>query len=82
MATLTKFPSVKRFGVRYGRTLKEKFGKIEKERLERSLCPLCRKTKMKRLAAGIWECKKCNVKIAGAAYTVQRIVKQTTAEKE
>ncbi|MBI3033782.1 50S ribosomal protein L37ae [Candidatus Woesearchaeota archaeon] len=68
MVTETKYGSVKRFGVRYGRSLKEKFGKIEQGRHENSLCPYCRKTQMKRLAAGIWSCRKCNIKLAGGAY--------------
>ena len=68
MATVTKYGSVKRYGVRYGRRVKEKVGKIEQARQENSLCPMCRKIDMKRLAAGIWFCKKCNVKMAGGAY--------------
>ncbi len=81
MATLTKYPSVKRFGVRYGRRVKETFGKIEKAGRETSLCPLCRRMRVKRLAAGIWSCKKCNVKMAGGAYSVSKMAKET-AEAE
>ncbi|MBI2133536.1 50S ribosomal protein L37ae [Candidatus Woesearchaeota archaeon] len=73
MATLTKYGSTKRFGPRYGRRVKEKFGKIEKERNESSTCPQCRKTRMKRLASGIWSCKKCNIKMAGGAYIIRKI---------
>ncbi|MBI2142430.1 50S ribosomal protein L37ae [Candidatus Woesearchaeota archaeon] len=73
MATLTKYGSVKRFGVRYGRRVKEEFGKIEHMRASSSLCPFCRKKQMKRIASGIWECEKCNIKLAGGAYSVERI---------
>ncbi len=81
MATLTKYGSTKRFGARYGRRVKEKFGKVEAEREASSLCPHCRKTQMKRIASGIWSCSKCNLKMAGGAYTVERLEAETeTAE--
>ncbi len=73
MATLTKYASTKRYGTRYGRSVKERVGKVEQERQVSSLCPICRRTRMKRLAAGIWSCSKCNVKMAGGAYIVQKI---------
>ena len=74
MVTRTKYGSVKRLGVRYGRKVKEKLGKVEKIMFNSTLCPYCRKTKMKRLAAGIWSCLRCNVKVAGGAYSVQRMI--------
>ena len=77
MVTETKYGSVKRFGVRYGRRVKEKFGKIEQERQENSLCPYCRKAQMKRLAAGIWSCKKCEIKLAGGAYVPGKMATET-----
>ncbi len=82
MATLTKYGSVKRFGVRYGRRVKEEFGKIEHMRASSSLCPFCRKKQMRRLAAGIWQCEKCNLKMAGGAYSVQRIKLANEAVEE
>ncbi len=62
--------SVKRFGSRYGRRVRIKFGTIE--RVQRSLhkCPYCRQNKAKRVSAGIWHCKKCNSTFTGKAYTV------------
>ena len=82
MATATKYGSVKRFGARYGRRVKEQYGKIEKQRAEMSMCPYCRKADMKRLSSGIWSCKKCNIKLAGGAYTVERIVKVETEQAQ
>ena len=72
MATQTKYPSVKRFGSRYGRRVKEKFGKIESERLLNSDCPFCKISKAKRIAAGIWFCAKCGVKFVSGAYMVNK----------
>jgi len=74
MATITKYSCAKRFGTRYGRTLKAKWGKIQSERSKKQVCPYCRKTQVKRVAAGIWFCKKCNSKYTGYAYTVSRRV--------
>lgn len=64
--------STKRFGARYGRRVKERFGQVEAARKEKQQCPFCHKTGVKRLAAGIWFCPKCESKFAGAAYTVTR----------
>ena len=62
--------SVRRFGSRYGRRTRLKFGFIE--RLQRSLhkCPYCNQKKAKRVSVGIWFCKKCKSKFTGKAYTL------------
>ena len=62
--------SVKRFGPRYGRSTKLKFGKIEKSQRKLHKCPYCHKVKEKRISVGIWKCKKCNAKFTGKAYSV------------
>ncbi len=64
--------SAKRLGVRYGRTIRQKIGNIERELRSKHICPYCAKPKVKRLAAGIWECRGCNAKFSGAAYAVKR----------
>ncbi|MBR9677467.1 50S ribosomal protein L37ae [Candidatus Woesearchaeota archaeon] len=59
-----------RYGVRYGKTTKLKVEKIEKfYRNKKQKCPYCKKAGVKRLAAGIWQCQKCNNKFAGKAYS-------------
>ena len=68
----TKYGSVKRFGVRYGRRVKQKLGQIEGGRLKSKKCPYCNKDKAKRIAAGIWYCSKCNFKFTGGAYTIRK----------
>ncbi|MBW2974331.1 50S ribosomal protein L37ae [Candidatus Woesearchaeota archaeon] len=72
MAKEEKSGSVKRFGARYGRRIKERFAKIEHEQRKRQKCPYCSAQKVKRIAAGIWGCRKCGVKFSGRAYTLSK----------
>jgi large subunit ribosomal protein L37Ae len=67
-----KLTSVKRFGTRYGRTLKLKYGQIEVEQRKKHKCPYCSNAAVKRIAVGIWNCKKCGVKFTGKAYTIAK----------
>jgi large subunit ribosomal protein L37Ae len=62
--------SVRRFGSRYGRRVRLKFGNIEKVQRELHKCPYCSYKKAKRLSVGIWQCEKCDAKFTGKAYTV------------
>ena len=71
MAETQKLGSIKRFGARYGRTVKHNFAKIEQEQRKLHKCPYCNKIAVKRLAAGIWHCKKCGAKFTGKAYTIK-----------
>ncbi|MFA6089062.1 MAG: 50S ribosomal protein L37ae [Candidatus Woesearchaeota archaeon] len=68
---IDKLKSAKRFGTRYGPRNKEKFAIAEIEQRRLHTCPFCKKDKVKRLSAGIWECKKCAAKFAGKAYSAQ-----------
>jgi len=72
MTEAGKYKSTKRFGPRYGRRMKERFGKIEAIQRAKQKCPFCSAIKVKRLAAGIWNCRKCNAKFAGKAYSVSK----------
>lgn len=70
MASKQRQGSIKRFGARYGRGVKLKFGTIEAEQRRDHPCPYCRTVRVRRVAAGIWECRKCGAKFTGRAYTV------------
>ena len=74
MKSEEKLGSVKRFGARYGRKPKLKFSKVETEQRRLHKCPYCNKIAVKRLAMGIWECRKCDAKFAGKAYSVSRTI--------
>ena len=57
-----------RFGPRYGKRIREAVLKIEKKQRQKHVCPKCKMKKVKRVAMGIYECKKCGVKFASGAY--------------
>ncbi len=78
MSEIKKLKSAKRFGARYGRRVKEKFAEIEKEQRKLHKCPYCNNVKVKRIAVGIWYCRKCKAKFTGKAYTIKEeiIVKE------
>ena len=83
MKTEEKLGSVKRFGARYGRKPKLKFSKIETEQRKLHKCPYCHKIAVKRIAVGIWNCKKCNAKFTGKAYSVsKKIITKEMVEEQ
>lgn len=69
MAKIKNNPT-KRFGARYGRTVRNKLLLIERKSKQKQQCPYCKSNSVKRVAVGIWFCKKCNHKFTGKAYTV------------
>jgi len=66
----TGLGSVKRFGTRYGRTVKHKLAKIEAGLRGKHKCPYCAKQKVKRVAMGIWNCQKCSTTFTARAYEI------------
>ena len=75
--------STKRFGPRYGRKLKERFGKLEELQRKKHICPYCKAQKVKRVALGIWNCRKCDAQFTGKAYTIGEIKSdKTEAQKD
>ncbi|MBS3123039.1 50S ribosomal protein L37ae [Candidatus Woesearchaeota archaeon] len=62
--------TTKRFGARYGRRNKAKFAHVEEMQRAKHKCPFCSKPTVKRLAAGIWQCRNCDKKFSGKAYTL------------
>ena len=81
MVQLKRHGSVKRFGPRYGRRVKDKVAMVEASSLHNRLCPYCRIAKASRLASGIWHCSKCQSKFTGRAYTVTKESRSTVASE-
>ena len=73
-----KLGPVARYGPRYGRKLKRVVKDIEVIQRQKHTCPFCERNTIKRLAAGIWSCKKCKTKFAGGAYTPTSAVGEET----
>lgn len=78
MAVKKRFGSMKKFGARYGASIKKKAAAIEEELRKKHKCPYCHYNQVKRLSAGIWHCRKCLAKFTGRAYS---IVKKKIAEE-
>ncbi len=66
--TTKRVKSAGRFGVRYGKRIRQLVVDIEQKQKQKHICPYCNKGRVKRLASGIWQCKKCKAKFAGKAY--------------
>jgi large subunit ribosomal protein L37Ae len=66
--------SVKRFGARYGRTIRYRLAIIESEQKKKHKCPSCNAERVKRIAVGIWHCRKCDAKFTGRAYSLAKRV--------
>ncbi len=58
---------------RYGIKIRRRLDEIQKTKSERYKCPRCKRYTMKRLASGIWICKKCGFKVASKAYKLENI---------
>jgi large subunit ribosomal protein L37Ae len=65
-----KVASAGRFGARYGRRLRKKIINVESQQRKKQKCPYCSREAAKRVAMGIFECRKCNSKFTGRAYVV------------
>ena len=82
MKKIEKLGSAKRFGARYGAKTKHLFAKIEKEQRKKHRCPYCHAIKVKRVAVGIWQCRKCDAKFTGRAYTIEKPIITEEEAKE
>jgi large subunit ribosomal protein L37Ae len=62
-----KVKAAGRFGVRYGRFVRTKIAEIESVQRKKQHCSFCNGV-AKRIAKGIWQCKKCGKKFTGHVY--------------
>jgi large subunit ribosomal protein L37Ae len=53
---------------RYGKRIREDYDKIRKKTKQKYKCPSCSRIAVKRLSAGVWQCRKCKTKFASGAY--------------
>lgn len=66
-----------RFGSRYGVGIKKKIAKVEKNQKNLDKCSFCGFDKVKRIAAGLFVCKKCGAKFTGGAYQTETLIGKT-----
>ncbi|CAK9291951.1 unnamed protein product [Gordionus sp. m RMFG-2023] len=57
-----------KYGTRYGASLRKTIKKMEITQHSKYTCVFCGKKNMRRTCVGIWACKSCKKKVAGAAY--------------
>ena len=69
MASTKKVHTTGRFGSRYGVGIRKRVLKVELKQKIKQECPFCGFPKIKRIAKGIFVCKKCDSKFAGGTYT-------------
>lgn len=70
MGRTKKIGSAGRFGARYGTKIRKQVAKVEARQNAKTICPICKLGKIKRIACGIYICNKCNNKMTGKAYTL------------
>mmetsp|Transcript_33532 Transcript_33532/g.39046 ORF Transcript_33532/g.39046 Transcript_33532/m.39046 type:complete len:97 (+) Transcript_33532:16-306(+) len=59
---------VRKYGTRYGASLRKIIKKFEVQQHSRYFCPFCGKTSVRRQAVGIWRCNGCAKVVAGGAW--------------
>jgi large subunit ribosomal protein L37Ae len=65
-----KLSGLKGLGVKYGATVRKRYGVIYRTLKKRRRCPMCGASHFSRIALGIWACQKCKYKLAAGAYDV------------
>jgi large subunit ribosomal protein L37Ae len=58
-----------RLGARYGVRARTRVRNVELSQKAKHICPNCGYQKVKRISTSIWQCKKCEIKFAGGAYS-------------
>ena len=57
-----------KWGSRYGVSNRRAAGAIERKAKATYVCPSCFYERVRRVAVGIWQCRKCNHRFAGGAW--------------
>lgn len=61
----------RRFGARYGVSVKQRVEDVEVKQRKKHVCPKCGFQRVKRVSTGIFSCNKCLHRYAGGAYYPQ-----------
>jgi len=77
MGNTVKVGSTGRYSARYGVGVKKRVLAIERRAAVAVACPFCGFSRIKREAAGLFNCQKCDAKFTGGAYESQTLVGKT-----
>lgn len=58
-----------KYGARYGSTLRKIMKTVEESQHRKYVCNACGKLSVRRSCVGLWKCRSCKHKFAGAAYS-------------
>lgn len=67
-----KSTSLKGLGVKFGATVRKRYGGVYRILKKHRKCPLCGSKRFSRIALGIWQCPKCHFKVASGAYDISK----------
>jgi large subunit ribosomal protein L37Ae len=73
MSSTKKVKTAGRFGSRYGIGVRKRWLKVSQKQAEAFECPSCGYARVKREAAGIFDCRKCGSRFSGGAYYPQTL---------
>jgi len=68
MGKTVKVKTTGRYGARYGVGIRRRLLKVEVKQKQKHKCPDCGFKRVKRTAAGIFVCTKCDAQFAGGSY--------------
>ena len=80
MGNTKKVGTTGRFGSRYGVGVKKRVLAVEIRQNQEPSCPFCGFAKVRREAAGLFNCKKCEARFAGGAYEPQTLINKTISK--
>ena len=63
-----KSKSAGQFGYKYGKKIRDKIIEVKRKSKKKYMCPACSRRAVRRVAAGVWICKKCGKKFASGAF--------------
>lgn len=73
MGKTRKVGAAGRYGSRYGVGIRKRLLKVFGRQNALSPCPSCGFLRVKRVAAGLFECRKCGAEFTGGAYEVETL---------
>jgi len=77
MGNTKKVGTAGRFSSRYGVGIRKRILAVENKQNVTSSCPFCGFAAVRREAAGLFNCKKCEARFTGGAYEPQTLIGKT-----